>query len=69
MIYYFDNKILYLYLGPPQLSTMLSVTDTLDSPFEITNDINEETSDKSIRNRSQILNIRQRTSSENKLFL
>ncbi|CAF3761321.1 unnamed protein product [Rotaria magnacalcarata] len=45
--------------GPPQLSTMLSVTDNLDSPFEISTDAHEETLDKSIRQKSESLNIQQ----------
>ncbi|CAF3415385.1 unnamed protein product [Rotaria socialis] len=45
--------------GPPQLSTMLSVTDNLDSPFEISTDAHEETLDKPIRQKSESLNIQQ----------
>ncbi|CAF1311995.1 unnamed protein product [Rotaria sordida] len=46
--------------GPPQLSTMLSVSDALDSPFETITDNHEETIDNSISQKSESLNIEQR---------
>ncbi|CAF4782151.1 unnamed protein product, partial [Rotaria sp. Silwood2] len=59
---YLKDKICSL-LGPPQLSTMLSISDTLDSPFEIPLDIHEETIDNSITQKSESLNIQQQKGS------
>ncbi|CAF3533517.1 unnamed protein product [Rotaria sp. Silwood1] len=49
--------------GPPQLSTMLSVSDILDSPFEIQFDTHEETIENLKSQKSESLNIQEQKDS------
>jgi hypothetical protein len=49
-----------IFLGPPQLSTMLSVNESLDSPFETPPETREGTVENSISQRSESLNIKQK---------
>jgi hypothetical protein len=51
---------MYSTLGPPQLSTMLSVTEPLDHPFERSLSTHEETVENSITQKSDSLNIQQK---------
>ncbi len=56
-IFILDNlKSIYSFLGPPQLSTMLSVTE----PFENLLDTHEESSGKLQTQKSNSLNIQQK---------
>jgi len=50
---------MYRILGPPQLSTMLSTIEPLDSPYENPIDTHGETVENSMNHKSELLNIQQ----------
>ena len=47
-------------LGPPQVSTMLSINEQLESPYESPFDTHEETVENPVYKRFESLNIEQK---------
>lgn len=68
---YFNEIIKYIFhsSGPPQLSTMLSVSDALDSPFETPLDTLEDAIEYSSSKKSESLNIQRKKGLENKTLI